>query len=182
MISLPRTTILYYSFRVRITVFNSTFNNISVISWQYFIVHHKFFAIKEMEDWQFPIRIVINDYRLYFLSLCDNLQAMTIYSSHLKQQKVGYLLFRCKYQKSNPHPKPNQRKKELIKIYKTRQNSNRFNPSTFWCLSKPAFLKWSTPHNLSYINTAYIKHLWLWLMFRHWHCTLAIFIIENYCF
>jgi hypothetical protein len=48
MISLPRTTILYYSFRVRITVFNATFNNISVISWHYFIVHHKFFAIKEM--------------------------------------------------------------------------------------------------------------------------------------
>jgi hypothetical protein len=30
-------------------------------------------------DSQFPIRIVINDYRLYFLSLCDNLQALTVY-------------------------------------------------------------------------------------------------------
>jgi len=48
MISLPRTAILYYSFRVRVTVFNATFNNISVISWQYFIVHDKYFAIKEM--------------------------------------------------------------------------------------------------------------------------------------
>ena len=155
MISLPRTTILYYSFRVRITYLT-------------------------------PLSTIFQSYRgsilLFTISLCDNLQAMTIYSSHLKQQKVGYLLFRCKYQKSNLHPKPNQRKRELIKIYKTRQNSNRFNPSTFWCLSKLAFLKWSTPHTLSYINTAHIKHLWLWLVFRHWHCTLAIFIIENYCF
>jgi hypothetical protein len=30
------------------TCINATFNNISVILWQYFIVHQKFFAIKEM--------------------------------------------------------------------------------------------------------------------------------------